>query len=653
VRSDGAALAASFPSGTTTITWTATDAAGNSSTATQTVTVEDHENPVLSAPADLTVNTGASASACGTAVGDGALGTATATDNCSATVERTGVPAGHFFPVGTTTLTYTATDPSGNSVSKTQTITVVDNTPPTIATANITTSTAAGICAASVSLGTTATDNCGDPTLTGVRSDGAQLASAFPTGTTTIAWTATDAAGNTTTATQTVKVEDHENPVLSAPADLTIHTGASATACGTTVTDFALGTASATDNCSATIERSGVPTGSFFPVGTTTITYAATDPSGNTDTKTQAVTVVDNTPPTIEAPATVHLGTGAGATQCALFISDATLGTPTANDNCSADVTRSGVPSGNLFPVGTTTITWTAKDPAGNTATATQTVIVDDTTPPTIATAPITTQTAGSCGALVADLGTTAADQCGPATLSGVRSDGAALAAAFPTGTTTITWTATDAAGNTSSATQTVKVEDHENPVLSAPGNVTVNTGADATACGAAVSDATLGLATATDNCSATVERAGIPAGGFFPVGTTTITYTATDPSGNSVSSTQLVTVVDTTPPAISTGTLDVSTGDGICTATIESLGTTAADNCGGTTLTGVRSDGAALAAPFSIGTTTIAWTATDAAGNTTAATQTVKVSDHQAPSLTPPPPSRSSRAPARRRADS
>src|SRR6185436_9797737 len=192
----------------------------------QTVTVEDHENPVLSAPADLTVNTGAAAAACGTAVGDGALGTATATDNCSATVERTGVPAGNFFPVGTTTLTYTATDPSGNSVSKTQTITVVDNTPPTIATANITTSTAAGICAASVSLGTTATDNCGDPTLTGVRSDGAALAAAFPTGTTTIAWTATDADGNTTTATQTVNVEDHENPVISAPGNVTVNTGA-------------------------------------------------------------------------------------------------------------------------------------------------------------------------------------------------------------------------------------------------------------------------------------------------------------------------------------------------------------------------------------------------------------------------------------------
>ena len=637
-RSDGAALASAFPTGTTTITWTATDAAGNTTTATQTVTVEDHENPILSAPANLTVHTGALATSCGTTVGDGAIGTATATDNCSATVERTGVPAGNFFPTGATTLTYTATDPSGNSVTATQTITVIDNTPPTITTTNLTASTEAGLCGANVTLGTTASDNCPGVGLNGTCSDGLTLASTFPTGTTTITWTATDAAGNTSTATQTVTVEDHENPVLSAPGNLTLNTGATATSCGLAVNDATLGTATATDNCSATVERTGVPAGGFFPVGETTLTYTATDPSGNSASATQKITIVDTTPPTIDAPAALHLATAAGATQCALLVSDATIGNASASDNCSANVTREGVPAGNLFPVGTTTITWTATDPAGNTATATQTVLVEDKTPPTIATAPITAQTAGSCGATVLDLGTTAADNCGPASLAGARSDGAALAAAFPTGTTTITWTATDAAGNTSNATQTVTVEDHENPVLTPPAAVTVNTGSDATACGAAIADASLGTATATDNCSATVTRSGVPAGGFFPVGTTTLTYTATDPSGNSVTGTQLVTVVDTTPPAISTGTLDVSTGDLTCTATIESLGTTAADNCGGMTLTGVRSDGAPLADPFSIGLTTIAWTATDAAGNTTTATQTVKVSDHQAPHLTPPP---------------
>ena len=66
------------------------------------------------------------------------------------------------------------------------------------------------------------------------------------------------------------------------------------------------------------------------------------------------------------------------------------------------------------------------------------------------------------------------------------------------------------------------------------------------------VSDATLGTPTANDNCSlASVTRTGVPAGNAFPVGTTTITYRATDASGNFTEDTQVVTVIDNTPPAI------------------------------------------------------------------------------------------------------
>src|SRR5205814_7779186 len=110
------------------------------------------------------------------------------------------------------------------------------------------------------------------------------------------------------------------------------------------------------------------------PVGNTAITYTATDPSGNSTSGTQVVTVVDNTPPVLAAPAAINAVTGPGATICGKVISDAALGTPVASDNCSVTVTRAGVPSGNSFPVGTTTITYTAKDPSGNTTTRTQVV---------------------------------------------------------------------------------------------------------------------------------------------------------------------------------------------------------------------------------------------------------------------------------------
>jgi HYR domain-containing protein len=134
-----------------------------------------------------------------------------------------------------------------------------------------------------------------------------------------------------------------------------------------------------------TVTRTGVPAGNFFPVGDTFINYTATDRSGNTAMATQKVTVTDTTPPSITAPPNVTASTGPGATTCDTIVSNTTLGTATATDNCGAvTITRS--PSGNTFPVGTTTIVWTATDGVGNTSTANQTVTVVDDTVPVITT---------------------------------------------------------------------------------------------------------------------------------------------------------------------------------------------------------------------------------------------------------------------------
>jgi hypothetical protein len=94
---------------------------------------------------------------------------------------------------------------------------------------------------------------------------------------------------------------DTTAPVVTAPANVTVYTGAGNTSCSVVVSDATLGTASASDSCqgSLTPTRSGVPAGNVFPAGTTTITYSATDASNNTGTATQTVTVIDNTAPII------------------------------------------------------------------------------------------------------------------------------------------------------------------------------------------------------------------------------------------------------------------------------------------------------------------------------------------------------------------
>jgi hypothetical protein len=142
-RSDGRHVDAPYPRGQTIVTWTVTNAANATSTCQQVVTVKDEEAPTfLSSLPPITVMTGPGAPSCGAVVDDAVLrGTGTsvpvseliAVDNCSELIfNRSGVPANNLFPIGETLITYTATDASGNTASTTQTVTVVDNTPPLI-----------------------------------------------------------------------------------------------------------------------------------------------------------------------------------------------------------------------------------------------------------------------------------------------------------------------------------------------------------------------------------------------------------------------------------------------------------------------------------------------------------------------------------------
>lgn len=162
-------------------------------------------------------------------------------------------------------------------------------------------------------------------------------------------------------------------PLAGCPAD--IEQSADASSCGAVV-NYAPPSASPGDtvNCDQ-------PTGSTFPVGTTTVTCTATPGACSCSFQ---VTVNDTTSPTISAPPPVSLTTGSGASSCGLVVDDLSLGSATASDNCSATVTRPGVTDGNFFPVGTTEVIYTATDPAGHTASATQNVTVIDGTPPVV-----------------------------------------------------------------------------------------------------------------------------------------------------------------------------------------------------------------------------------------------------------------------------
>ena len=164
------------------------------------VTVNDTQNPVVSAPPPVTLFTGPGAMSCGVTVAnlDATFGVGSANDNCSGVgpVSRTGVPAGNAFPVGVTVLTYSATDAHGNASSASQLVTVIDNTLPQITCqadiiANFDPAVNGAVVNYTAPVGT---DNCASAT---IQTTGLPSGATFPVGTTVNTFKVTDASGNT------------------------------------------------------------------------------------------------------------------------------------------------------------------------------------------------------------------------------------------------------------------------------------------------------------------------------------------------------------------------------------------------------------------------------------------------------------------------
>ncbi|WP_026837735.1 HYR domain-containing protein [Gillisia sp. JM1] len=533
----GLASGSTFPLGTTTNTFTITDASGNATSCSFSVTVNVTEAPVITCPAPLTQSN--DAGVCGAVV------TYTApvgTDNCSGstTTQTAGLASGSTFPVGTTTNTFTVTDASGNATSCSFTVTVNDTEAPAITCpAPITQSNDAGVCGAVVTYtAPVGTDNCSGSTTT--QTAGLASGSTFPVGTTTNTFTVTDASGNSTSCSFTVTVNDTEAPVLTCPSPITQSNDAGV--CGAVVTYTA---PVGTDNCfgSTTTQTAGLASGSTFPVGTTTNTFTVTDASGNATSCSFSVTVNDTEAPAITCPAPITQSNDAGV--CGAVV---TYTAPVGTDNCSGSTTTqtAGLASGSTFPVGTTTNTFTVTDASGNATSCSFSVTVNDTEAPAITCpAPITqSNDAGVCGAVVTYTAPVGTDNCSGSTTT--QTSGLASGSTFPVGTTTNTFTVTDASGNATSCSFTVTVIDDEAPVITCPIDKSLE-------CGDDTSTANTGNATATDNCGvASINSSDEIIPGSCPNNyTIKRTFTATDINGNSSSCSQTITVQDTKEPEV------------------------------------------------------------------------------------------------------
>ncbi|MDX1477566.1 MAG: CHRD domain-containing protein, partial [Saprospiraceae bacterium] len=534
-------------------TYTATDACGNTSTANAFVFVSDITAPIITCPADVTIE-------CDEDSSPAATGMATATDNCDPAPGITfsdAVTIGSCPQASTIQRTWTATDACGNSTSCVQLISIVDTTPPMISCpADVTVECDESTDPANTGMAT-ATDNC-DTAPFVTFSDAVTPGACPQEGTITRTWTATDACGNSTSCVQLITIDDTTPPVIVCPADVTVE-------CTDSTDPMDTGMATATDNCDGapfvTYTDDTAP-GTCPQESTITRTWTATDACGNSTSCVQTITVDDSTPPMISCPPDATI-------ECATDATPALTGMATATDNCDPApfVTYADGAITGVCPI-TFTRTWTATDACGNSTSCIQLITLEDTTPPMIS-CPADVTVECDTGTDPASTGmATATDNCDG--LPGLTySDASTLGNCAQESIIIRTWTATDICGNTATCLQTITVVDTTPPSLTCPADVTVE-------CDESTDPVDTGIATATDNCDSEpfVTYSDVTTPGTCPQENTILrTWTATDACGNSTSCLQTISVVDTTPPTITVP----------ADATVECIGDVAFDSAAAT----------------------------------------------------------------------
>ena len=526
-----------FGLGNATVTCNASDSHGNNSSASFTVSVVDAIGPVISGvPANSTTE---ATSVSGAVV---TFSNPTANDVVSGPVGVTcSPPSGSTFGITTTTVTCSATDTHGNTSSASFNVTVQDTTDPVISNvpSDISQEATSPSGRTVTFANPTATDLGASTPVNCVPGSG----STFAIGDTTVVCTATDGAGNSASKSFKVTVQDTLPPVFGAAPDVNANVAPG----GSTVVTYTKPTA--TDAVAGVVTVNCTPApGSAFPIGSTLVNCSASDPSGHSASTSFHVIVADHTPPAITVPADITAqATGSGGASVNFAFSAADPDDAVSTSSCTPA-------SGATFAIGQTTVTCNATDSHSNSASKTFKVTVVDTTPPALSNVPAdkTVEANGFAGSIVdfippnaVDLGEPRLVTCAPARNS-----------TFALGTTTVTCSASDGRGNTGTATFKVTIVDTTPPTLIPPGDFSAyaveNSGTFPSddsvqkfVFGAHVSDIADPHPTlATDTPS------------FFPVGTTTVHFTATDASGNKATGSAKLTILPkpapgTTPPAL------------------------------------------------------------------------------------------------------
>nr|WP_319511266.1 HYR domain-containing protein [uncultured Draconibacterium sp.] len=494
-------------------------------------------------------------------------------------------------------------------------------------------------------------------------------------------WTVVDNCGNDTTQQQIINVLDTIPPVIVCPNDTSEFTDPSQC----TKTGMDMGTAAATDNC--TPEASIIITNDApvqLPVGTTTVTWTATDDCGNVSFCTQLVTIVDTIPPNIDINGCQDVTETAAPNNCSK-VPDTMLD-PVYSDDCwpvdslvltysvNGATTASGTGSAAVveYNVGVSYVTYVVTDPDGLQDSCSFIVTIVDVTPPGIDIGGCVdvsdTAAANNCSkvpAIIAD--PTYSDNCWPVdsltltwTMTGATTGtgtGSVAGESFNVGLTTVQYVVTDPDGNSDSCSFTVRILDITAPGIDIGGCVDVSGTMDANNCYAippAITDPTfsdacwpvdsLALSFRIENGAWDTTGVGYVSGLQFPVGTNTVWYIVTDPDGNADSCSFTVEMLrDEIPWTAITCPSDpapIVLGSTECERAISLDPPVVSDYCVTATYT-ITNDFNGLSVIsdeiFPVGITQVNWTISDNSGNDTICTVYVDISGVQLPTIACP----------------
>lgn len=491
-------------------------------------------------------------------------------------------------------------------------------------------------------LAPTTFDNCGSVVLQTYTLSGATTGSSpstgihdvnsviFLAGNTTVSYYIEDTSGNSATCNFNVNVTDHTAPIVVCQDDVVAVNDSGSCTANVNMFDFNV-FPTAYDSCSGlSTVPTGVPAGSNFPVGTTTVIWVVTDAAGNFTTCPQDITVTDEEDPTITCPSNISANTDAG--QCTATI---TIPLVIANDNCSVssvtnDFNGGGADASGTYPIGTTTVTFTVTDPTNKTATCSMDVVVTNNQSPTITLLGSNPLTLEACD-IYTEFGATANDACFGNISGDIIIDSSTL---DPTtvGSYQVTYTVDNASGNTTQIIRTVNVIDTTNSSLTliGPNPLTIGDCSTYTELGASLIDPCF------DDISGNViiDNSNVDT---TTLGSYTVTYTGMDDSGNpAIPITRTINVIDNSPPDITL------IGDNpqiieACDPYIE-LGATALDPCFNIDFTSSIITDASGIDTSTPGIYTVIYSVTDSFGNTSIDyIRDIEVIDTINPSITCP----------------